>query len=67
MATWKRRKIRLFNVVETFCLYYHHFLFLQGLLMTFTEAATRGVLQKMCSQRFRKIHRKTPMPESLFQ
>ena len=26
--------------------------------------STRGVLQKRCSWKFRKIHRKTPMPES---
>ena len=30
------------------------------------EAASRGVLQKRCSYKFRKIHRKTPVPESLF-
>ena len=26
-----------------------------------------GVLYKRCSQKFRKIHRKTPVPESLFK
>ena len=31
------------------------------------EAVTRGVLQKKkCSEKFRKIHRKTPVLESLF-
>ena len=31
-----------------------------------TEATTGGVLEKRCSQKFRKIHRKTPVVESLF-
>ena len=31
-----------------------------------TEAATGGVLQKTCSQKFCNIHRKTPVSESLF-
>ena len=31
------------------------------------EVAIGGVLQKRCSQKFRKIHRKTPGPESLFK
>ena len=30
------------------------------------EAANGGILEKSCSQKFRKIHRKTPAPESLF-
>ena len=30
-----------------------------------SEAATRG--KRKCSRKFRKIHRKTPVPESLFQ
>ena len=30
-------------------------------------AATRGVLEKICSQKFCKFHRKTPVPESLFK
>ena len=32
--------------------------------ITKTEAATRRVLLKRCSKKFRKIHRKTPVPES---
>ena len=31
-----------------------------------SEAAIRGVLWKKCSYKFHKIHRKTPVPESLF-
>ena len=31
----------------------------------FTEAATWGVLQKRCSEKFSNIHRKTPVLESL--
>ena len=31
----------------------------------FTEAATGGVLQKKCSEKFYIIHRKTPVSESL--
>ena len=31
-----------------------------------TEVATRGVLLKRCSYKFRKIHRKTPVPEPPF-
>ena len=30
------------------------------------KQSSRGVLQKRCSQKFHKIHRKTLMPESLF-
>ena len=30
------------------------------------EAVTRAVRKKGCSVKFRKIHRKTPVPESLF-
>ena len=32
----------------------------------YVEAATRGVLCKKCSLKFHKIHKKTPVPESLF-
>ena len=32
----------------------------------YAEAATEGVLSKRCSLKFRKIHKKTPVPESLF-
>ena len=32
----------------------------------FSEAATGGVLWKKCSLKFLKIHRKTPVPQSLF-
>ena len=31
-----------------------------------TEAATGCVLKKRCSEKFRKIHSETPVPESLF-
>ena len=31
--------------------------------MFYFEAATRYVLQKRCSYKFRKIHRKTPDPD----
>ena len=31
-----------------------------------SEAATRGVLKKLCSQKFRKNQRKTPVPVTLF-
>ena len=31
-----------------------------------TKAATGGVLCKRCSEKFHKIHRKKPVPESLF-
>ena len=31
-----------------------------------TDAATGSVLSKRCSSKFQKIHRKTPVPESLF-
>ena len=30
------------------------------------EASTGGVLKKKCSLKFRKIHRKTPVPKTLF-
>ena len=33
---------------------------------TLPEAGTGGALQKRCSWKFRKIHGKTPVPESLF-
>ena len=32
----------------------------------YAEAATRVVLCKKCSLKFHKIHKKTPVPESLF-
>ena len=31
-----------------------------------SEAATGGFLKERCSLKFRKIHRKAPVPESLF-
>ena len=36
------------------------------IITQFAEAVTEGVLQKKCSWKFRKIPRKTPVPESFF-
>ena len=35
-------------------------------LSRFKKQSSRGVLQKRCSYIFCEIHRKTPVPESLF-
>ena len=34
---------------------------------TFSEPPPEVLCKKRCSKKFRKIHRKTPVPESLFQ
>ena len=36
-------------------------------VFSFSEAATRGVLWKRCSWKFRKIHKKTPLVCEIFQ
>ena len=37
-----------------------------GLNCLCLELATEGILKTRCSQKFRKIHKKTPVSESLF-
>ena len=47
-----------------------HFLFKEDIkpdsYLSFTEAVTRSCSVKKCSLKFRKIHRKAPVPDSLF-
>ena len=40
---------------------------LQLLAYEYQKQSPRGVLRKRCSEKFPKIHRKTPLPESIFK
>ena len=41
-------------------------LFYDGKCHHFQKQPSEVLCKKLCSQKFRKIHRKTPVPESLF-
>ena len=45
---------------------FNKYIFFSLTISTYQKQSSRGVLSKKCSYKFHKIHRKTPMPESLF-